>query len=33
MPDYRVYMIGEDGHFFKAINLHCENDAVAIRSS
>jgi hypothetical protein len=33
MPDYRVYMIGEDGHFFKAINLICADDAAAIESA
>jgi hypothetical protein len=31
--DNRVYMIGEDGHFFKAINLICADDAAAIESA
>ena len=30
MSYYRVYVIGQDGHFIEAINLHCANDGAAI---
>jgi hypothetical protein len=30
MADYRVYIIGADGHFRSAIPLVCENDDDAI---
>jgi len=29
MPDYRVYLIGPDGHFFKSVQLECADDAEA----
>jgi hypothetical protein len=33
MPDYRVYVIGSDGHFLRAIQLDCRDDAAAIESA
>jgi hypothetical protein len=33
MSDYRVYVIGSDGHFLKAIQLDCPNDEAAIESA
>ena len=33
MTDYRVYVIGADGHFVKAIQLDCPNDDAAIESA
>ncbi|HXO70738.1 MAG TPA: hypothetical protein VN838_17390 [Bradyrhizobium sp.] len=33
MPDYRVYFIGNDGHFEKAVPLDCPDDASAIASA
>ena len=30
MPDYRVYLIGRDGHFQSAVGLQCADDAAAI---
>jgi hypothetical protein len=30
MTDYRVYVIGSDGHFVKAIQLDCPDDNAAI---
>lgn len=29
MPDYRVYIIGQDGHFQKYVPLDCADDDVA----
>jgi hypothetical protein len=29
MADYRVYFVGSDGHFFKAVELECTDDAEA----
>jgi hypothetical protein len=29
MPDYRVYIIGHDGHFRKAIPIVCSDDEAA----
>jgi hypothetical protein len=29
MPDYRVYFVGTDGHFFDAVALECADDAEA----
>jgi hypothetical protein len=29
MPDYRAYIIGQDGHFTKAIGLDCDDDDAA----
>jgi hypothetical protein len=33
MTDYRVYVIGTDGHFVRAIQLDCPNDRAAIESA
>jgi hypothetical protein len=33
MPDYRVYVIGSDGHFMRAIQLDCPDDDAAIESA
>jgi hypothetical protein len=26
MPEYRVYIIGSDGHFYSAVPLECADD-------
>ncbi len=31
MPDYRVYTIGDDGHFHSSVTLECADDAEAIQ--
>jgi hypothetical protein len=33
MTDYRVYIIGDDGHFVGAIQLDCPDDNAAIESA
>jgi hypothetical protein len=33
MADYRAYIIGEDGHFFKAFPLDCANDGEAMEKA
>jgi hypothetical protein len=33
MPDYRVYVVGSDGHFFDYIPLECADDAQAIEQA
>jgi hypothetical protein len=33
MTDYRVYVIGLDGHFLKAVELDCASDSAAIESA
>jgi hypothetical protein len=33
MQEYRLYVIGEDGHFIKAIDLHCSDDEAAEQSA
>jgi hypothetical protein len=33
MPDYRAYLIGSDGHFYKSIVLEAPDDAAAIFSA
>jgi hypothetical protein len=33
MADYRVYVIGADGHIFKAVGLVCADDAEAIEEA
>jgi hypothetical protein len=30
MPDYRAYLVGEDGHFFNFEEMVCDNDAEAL---
>lgn len=29
MPEYRVYSVGSDGHFFNSVPLECADDAEA----
>jgi hypothetical protein len=33
MTDYRVYVIGLDGHFVRAVLLDCPDDNAAIESA
>jgi len=33
MPEYRVYVIGSDGHFIQAIGLDCPDDKAAIEAA
>jgi hypothetical protein len=33
MQHYRVYFIGQDGHFIRAMDLSCANDGAAIESA
>jgi len=33
MPEYRAYIIGEDGHFYEAVPLVCADDAEAIEKT
>jgi hypothetical protein len=33
MSEYRVYVIGSDGHFIRAIQLDCADDKAAIESA
>jgi hypothetical protein len=33
MEHYRVYVIGQDGHFIKSIDLSCADDSAAIESA
>jgi hypothetical protein len=33
MTDYRVYVVGNDGHFVRAIQLDCADDNAAIESA
>jgi hypothetical protein len=33
MSEYRVYVIGVDGHFIKAVLLDCADDKAAIESA
>jgi hypothetical protein len=33
MSEYRVYIIGSDGHFIRAIQLDCADDKAAIESA
>ena len=30
MPEYRAFIIGQDGHFKKAIEFEADNDLIAI---
>ncbi len=30
MPEYRVYVVGSDGHFFNAVPLECADDDEAM---
>ena len=33
MPEYRVYVIGQDGHFLKSEHLDCADDDDAIEAA
>jgi hypothetical protein len=33
VPDYRVYFVNDEGHFFKSETLECPDDAAAIESA
>jgi hypothetical protein len=33
MSEYRVYVIGDDGHFLKVIQLDCADDEAATQSA
>jgi hypothetical protein len=33
MPDYRAYLIGTDGHYFKSVALDALDDAGAIAAA
>jgi hypothetical protein len=29
MPEYRIYIVGSDGHFFNSVPLECADDSEA----
>lgn len=33
MPDYRAYLVGKDGHFFKSVPVEALDDAAAIAAA
>ena len=33
MADYRVYLVGEDGHFYDVVPLVCADDTEAMEQS
>jgi hypothetical protein len=33
MSEYRVYIVGSDGHFFKSVELECADDAEAVKQA
>lgn len=33
MPDYRAYLVGSDGHFYKSVVLDEPDDAAAIAAA
>jgi hypothetical protein len=33
MPEYRVYIIGADGHFYNSVPLECADDSEAIEQA
>ena len=33
MPEYRIYTIGSDGHFYSSIPLDCADDAEATKQA
>lgn len=33
MPEYRVYIIGENGHFMRSEELECSDDTEAIETA
>jgi hypothetical protein len=33
MPEYRVYIVGLDGHFFNSVELECADDTEAMEQA
>jgi hypothetical protein len=33
MVEYRVYLIGSDGHFYRSVALNCADDAEAVEGA
>jgi hypothetical protein len=33
MPDYRAYLVGSDGHFFKSVVLDAPDEAAAVEAA
>jgi glycine cleavage system regulatory protein len=33
MVDYRAYIIGLDGHFYRSVSLDCVDDAAAVEQA
>jgi hypothetical protein len=33
MPEYRAYIIGDDGHFFEAVPMVCADDVEAMEQA
>jgi hypothetical protein len=33
MPEYRVYIVGSDGHFFNSVELECADDDAAMEQA
>jgi hypothetical protein len=33
MPDYRVYIVGSDGHFVDTVPMECTDDSEAIEQA
>jgi hypothetical protein len=33
MADYRLYVIGSDGHFIRVVDLRCADDKTAIEAA
>ena len=33
MPEYRAYVIGSDGHFYRVVPLDCVDDAEAMEQA
>jgi hypothetical protein len=33
MPEYRIVIVGEDGHVYRAIPLECDDDVEAIKQA
>jgi hypothetical protein len=31
MPEYRVYIVGSDGHFYNSVPLECADDTEAMK--
>jgi hypothetical protein len=33
MPEYRVYIVGSDGHFYDSVPLECDDDYEAMEKA